>query len=145
MAAVPKWYLPVTIVALIWNLLGCAAYLADVTTSPEAVAKMTPVQQQMYASRTAWGVGATATAVWFGAAGCVGLILRKRWAMPLLVISLLGVLVQDFAIFVASKVGAQAGAMAFVLQGLVLVVAIRLVLLARSAAAKGWFGGAAAA
>ena len=26
----PRWYLPVAIVALAWNLLGCLAYLADV-------------------------------------------------------------------------------------------------------------------
>jgi hypothetical protein len=137
--------MPVTIVALLWNLLGCAAYLADVSIKPEDVAKMTPAQQQMYASRPAWAVAATATAVWFGAAGCLALVMRKRWAIPLLVVSLLGVLAQDVALFVASGAAAQAGPTAFVLQGLVLVIAVWLVFFARGAAAKGWLGGGAAA
>jgi hypothetical protein len=144
MSAVPKWYLPVTIAALLWNLLGCAAYLADVSIKPEDLARMTPAQQQMYASRPAWAVAATATAVWLGAAGCLALVLRKRWAVPVLVVSLLGVVVQDLALFVLSGAAKLAGPPAFILQGLVLVVAVWLVFFARGAAARGWLGGAGA-
>lgn len=144
MSPTPRWYMPVAIVALLWNLLGCFAYLSDVTMSPEAIAKLTPAQQQMYASRPAWSVAATAIGVWFGAAGCLGLILRKRWATPLLLASLLGVVVQDVALFVMSGAAAAAGPVAYVLQGCVLVVSILLVVLARTAATRGWLGGAAA-
>lgn len=144
MSATPKWYLPVTIAALLWNLLGCAAYLADVTISPEALAKMTPAQQALYASRPAWAVAASAIAVWFGAAGSLGLVLRKRWAAPLLIGSLLGVLVQDLALFVMSGAIREAGPVAMVLQGVVLVVSVLLVVLARNATARGWLGAGAA-
>lgn len=144
MRPTPKWYLPVTIVALLWNAFGCFAYLSDVTMSPEAIAKLTPAQQQMYASRPAWAVAATAIAVWFGAAGCLGLVLRRRWATGLLLASLLGVIVQDLALFLLSGAAAAAGPVAYVLQGCVLVVSILLVWLARTAAARGWLGGAAA-
>jgi hypothetical protein len=145
MGVIPKWYLPVTILALLWNLLGCAAYLSDVMLTPEDVAQMTAAQQAMYAARPAWAVAATATAVWFGAAGCLGLILRKRWARPLLVASLAGVIVQDVALFGMSDAAAAAGPSAMVLQGLVLLVAIGLVLLARKAAARGWIASPRAA
>jgi hypothetical protein len=134
----PKWYVPVAIVALLWNLLGCAAYLSDVMLTPADVAKLSAAQQALYASRPAWSVAATAIAVWGGAAGCVGLIMRKRWASPLLIASLLGVIAQDAWLFVLSKSAAQAGAVAFALQGLVLLVAVGLVMLGRKAAAKGW-------
>jgi len=77
-------------------------------------------------------------AVWGGAAGCLGLILRRRWATPLLVASLAGVIVQDVALFVVSEAGPQAGASAMALQGLVLAVAIGLVVLSRRATARGW-------
>lgn len=137
----PKWFKPVAIIALLWNLLGCAAYLSDVMISPEALAQMTLAQQAMYAARPAWAVAATAVAVWFGAAGCLGLILRKRWASPVLAASLAGVIVQALAIFVISDAGAQAGAVAYAMQGVVLMIAIGLVLLARKAAAQGWLGG----
>ena len=75
----PKWYLPVAIAALLWNLLGCAAYLADVMLTAEDIATMSAAQQALYASRTWWAVSATAIAVWGGAAGCLGLVWRKRW------------------------------------------------------------------
>jgi hypothetical protein len=134
----PKWYMPVAIVALLWNLIGCAAYLADVTLTPEDVAKMSAAQQALYNSRPAWAVAATAIAVWGGAAGCVGLILRRRWATPLLIASLAGVIVQDIGLFGMTDVVAQEGPKVLVLQGLVLLIAIGLVLLARKAAARGW-------
>ena len=138
MSALPRWYLPVTIVALLWNLLGCAAYLSDVTVTPDDVARMSAEQQALYAARPAWAVAATAIAVWGGAAGCLGLILRKRWAVPLLIASLAGVIVQDLSLFLLTNAAAQAGAVAMLLQGIVLLVAIGLVLLARKAAARGW-------
>ena len=134
----PKWYMPVAIVALLWNLIGCAAYLADVTLTPEDVAKMSAAQQALYNSRPAWAVAATAIAVWGGAAGCVGLILRRRWATPLLIASLAGLIVQDIGLFGMTDVVAQEGPKVLVLQGLVLLIAIGLVLLARKAAARGW-------
>lgn len=138
MQPTPKWYLPVTVVALLWNLLGCAAYLSDVMLTPEDVAAMTPAQQALYASRSAWAVSATAIAVWGGAAGCIGLIWRRRWANPLLLASLAGVIVQDIGLFVLTDAGAKSGPAAFVLQGLVLAIAIGLVVLGRRAAARGW-------
>jgi len=62
MTSPPKWYLPVTIFALLWNLLGCIAYLSDVMLTPEDVARMSVAQQSLYASRSAWAVAATAIA-----------------------------------------------------------------------------------
>lgn len=136
MEQAPKWYMPVAIVALLWNLIGCMAYLSDVMMSPDALAKMTEAQQAMRAARPAWSVGATAVAVWFGAAGCVGLIARKRWATPLLVASVVALIVQDVSLFMLA--GAKADSNALGLQGLVLLIGIALVWMARTATAKRW-------
>jgi hypothetical protein len=95
----PKWFLPVAIIALLWNLLGCFAYLSDVMLKPEDIAKMSAAQQAMYHARPAWSISATAIAVWGGAAGSLGLILRKRWANLLLIASLLGLVGQDVYLF----------------------------------------------
>lgn len=138
MTDVPKWFKPVAVVALLWNLIGCVAYLSDVTTTPEAVAQMPPAQQAVYNSRPTWAVAATAVAVWGGALGCIGLFLRKRWARPVLVASLAGVVVQDIAIFLLTDAAAITGSAAYVLQTLVLAIAIALVMLARKASERGW-------
>jgi len=125
-------------VALLWNLLGCAAYLADVTISPERLSKMTAAQQALYAARPSWAVAATATAVWFGAAGCLGLVLRRRWATWLLMVSLAGVAAQHLWLFVLSGAAGQTGAGVVAMQGLVLVISVGLVTLARRGSAQGW-------
>lgn len=133
-----SWLKPVAVVALLWNLLGCVAYISDVTMSAEAVAQMTPAQQALYQSRPAWAVSATAIAVWGGALGSIGLFLRKRWAVPVLAASLAGIVIQDLALFVLTDAALQGGAAVFVLQGLVYVIGMALFILARRAAARGW-------
>lgn len=134
----PRWFRPVSVIALLWNLLGCAAYLSDVTISPERLSGMTAAQQALYAARPWWAVAATATAVWFGAVGCLGLILRRRWSIWLLMLSLAGVMAQDLWLFVLSGAAAEAGAAVFIMQGLVLIISVALVALSRWALAQGW-------
>ena len=136
----PKWFRIVAVLALVWNLLGCAAYLVDAMMTPEDVAKLSPALQEVYRSRPAWAVGATAVAVWFGALGSLALILRKRWATSLLVLSLLGVLVQDYWLFLVSDAARVSGPAAVIMQVVVLAVAIALVMLSFRAAKRGWLG-----
>ena len=136
MSARPKWYLPVSILALLWNLMGCVAYLSDVMLTADDIAAMDATQQALYNSRPAWAVAATAVAVWGGAAGCLGLILRKRWSAVMLELSLAGVIVQDIGLFILS--GVNPGTFVMVMQGLVLLIAIGLVVLSRRAIANHW-------
>lgn len=136
MSTTSKWFTPVAILALLWNLLGASAYLMDVTMSPEAVAKMGEAERAMYASRPAWFVVAYASAVWFGVAGSLGLLLRKRWATPLFLLSLLGLIAQDLALF--SRPEVRADTTVVLLQALVFVIALSLVMLARKAERKTW-------
>ncbi len=138
MDTTPKWFMPVAIVALLWNMVGCWAYLSDVRLTPEDVAKMPEQAQALYHSRPAWAVAAYALAVWGGALGCLGLVLRKRWAVPVLIVSLVGLVLQDLGMFVLSGTGNLIPAPVYFLQGLVFLIAVGLVLLARRAAARGW-------
>ncbi len=138
MNTTPKWFMPVAIVALLWNLAGCWAYLSDVRLTPEDVAKMPEQAQALYHSRPAWSVAAFAVAVWGGALGCLGLVLRRRWAVPVLIASLVGLVLQDFGMFVLSGAAKLIPASAYVMQGMVFLIAVGLVLLGRKAAARDW-------
>ncbi len=138
MEAVPKWFKPVAIAALLWNLLGCAAYLADVMMSDEAVRALTSAERAIRSSRPLWVVSATAIAVWVGALGSVGLVMRRAWATPDLTVSLLAVLVQDIWVYGLSNAGALAGTGGYVIQGLILAIAIGLVVLAKHATKHFW-------
>ena len=134
----PRWFFVVAVLALLWNLLGCLAFAMDLCLSPADVAKMSEAQQALSNARPAWAVAATALGVLGGALGCIGLLLRRRWALPLFVVSLIGILVQDFGLFVLVDGATLAGMVAVVLQGLVLLIAIGLILLARRGIARGW-------
>ena len=138
MTPTPKWYMPVAILALLWNLIGCAAYLSDVMMTPEAVSQLPADQQALYAARPAWAVAAYAIAVWGGALGSLGLVLKKRWASPLLMASVAGLVVQDLALFVFSPAAGAVSPVAYVLQGMVFVIALALVRLAGTGSARGW-------
>jgi hypothetical protein len=138
MTDAPKWFKPAAIIALLWNLMGCAAYLSDVMLTPEDLAKMSAAQQALYAARPAWSVGATAIAVWGGTLGCIGLLLRKPWSFMVLLLSLAGVIAQDVALFGLGDAAVDTSV--YILQGLVLLVAVGLVLLSRKAIDQGWVG-----
>jgi hypothetical protein len=142
MQSPPRWYKPLCVILLSWNLLGCMAYLNDVTLKPEDVAKMPADMQAMYAARPMWAVAAFATAVWGGALGSLLLLLRKRAALPLLVASVVSLVFQNFGLFVLAGAG-RTNPAAYIVQGLVFAIAVGLVVLARRATARGWLGAAA--
>lgn len=138
MNAPPKWFKIVAVVALLWNLLGCFAFASDLKLSPDDVAKLSAAQQTLYAARSGWAVAATAVAVLGGALGCVGLLMRRKWALPVLVLSLIGIVVQDFGLFVLVDGATLAGPVAVVMQAIVLAIGIGLVWLSRKGIARGW-------
>jgi hypothetical protein len=75
-------------------------------------------------------------AVFAGAIGSLGLILRKRWTAILLELSLAGVIVQDIGLFILS--GVDAGTAVMAMQGVVLLIAVGLVVLSHKAIARRW-------
>ena len=134
----PKWLIPTAVAALLWNLMGCAAYIMNAMVTPEEIAALPLDQQHIYAIRPAWAVGATAIAVWLGALGSLLIALKMRWAMPVLAISLVGIVFQDAWLFVLSDAGASAGGVAYILQSLVLLIGIALLALSLRANSAGW-------
>lgn len=138
MTRAPLWFKVVSILALLWNLMGVFAFVADASMGPDEIAKLSAAQQAMYAARPAWAPVATGIATIGGVVGCLGLLFRKRWALYALVASLLGVIAQDAAILGLPGGIAAIGMVPVVLQGIVLLIAVGLVLLARKAIAKSW-------
>jgi hypothetical protein len=72
-----------------------------------------------------------------GTLGCLLLLLRKRLAVPMFALSLAGIVVQDIGVFVVAGAG-KGDPVPIVLQGLVLIIAIGLLFLARKARANAW-------
>ena len=132
------WFWIVSIIALVWNLMGVMAYLAQVTMSPEAMAALPENQRLLYQSTPSWATGAFAIAVWGGTLGCILLLLRKKLASLLLIVSLLGVLVQLYHSFFISNSFAVFGPGGMIMPGMVVVFGIFLIWFSRKAASNQW-------
>ena len=81
------WFWVVSVVALVWNAMGVVAYLGTVMMTPEAREAMTEPQRALLDATPAWATGAFALAVWGGALGSLLLVLRKKLATTVLIVS----------------------------------------------------------
>ncbi len=124
--------------ALVWNLLGFVFYLSSVTRSPEALTAFTEAQQAFLNATPVWATSAYAIAVNAGVLGSLLLLLRKGWAVPLFVVSLAGIVVQDLHAFVFSNGFEVWGTDAVYLPSIVMVIGVALVMYSRKAKNKGW-------
>ena len=124
--------------ALVWNLIGLVAYISSVTISPEALAKMTAEAQAFYSGTPKWATAAFALAVNAGVLGSLFLLLRKSWAVPLFVLSLVAVVVQNVDAFMLRNAYGLSGINGVVLPALVFIVAVLLLIYSRNVQERGW-------
>jgi hypothetical protein len=134
----PTWFWIVSVVALLWNLLGVMAYLARVFMSPEALAALPEAERMLQETTPAWATAAFAFAVWGGTLGSVLLLLRKEWALPVLLVSLAGIVVQLTHSLFFSKALEVYGPGGLAMPIMILLFAIFLVWFVRKAQATGW-------
>ncbi len=140
LATTPRSFWIISGVFLVWNLMGVMAYLMQVTMSDEAMAALPEAQRDLYLNTPAWATGAFAIAVFGGTLGCIFLLIRKSWAVPVLILSLVGVLVQMFHVFALSPALEVLGAGSVVMPTLITAGAVFLIWYARMARSRDWIG-----
>ena len=74
---------------LVWSLMGCLNFISQM--NEEVVAQLPELYQLIIKSRPLWATAAFAVAVFGGAVGCILLLLRRRVATQVLLVSLLGI------------------------------------------------------
>ena len=84
---VPGWFSLAAIASILFMALGCAGYLVSVLSDP---ASLPLDQRNLLEARPIWMVAAYAIAVWLGLFGAIALLMRKKAAEPLLLVSLIG-------------------------------------------------------
>lgn len=87
----PGYFWFVALAGLGFELLGCLAYILEVTTD---VATLPLDERSLREATPSWITAAYAVAVWGGLCGAVGLLLRRRWSSVTLLVSLVAVVVQ---------------------------------------------------
>lgn len=133
-----KWFKIVAIIALVWNIFGVIAYFIEVSMTDEAMAALEPTIRDFYESRPTWAISAFAVAVWAGFLGSILLVMRKELAQPVLIISLIGLIAQNYYSFFMTDYFQIVGYGAAVLPIVVMLFSGYLVWLARYASNQGW-------
>jgi len=134
----PLGYWIIAVFALVWNLLGVAMWYLQVTMSAEQLALMTDAQRQVHEATPGWLDIAFAVAVFAGVLGALGLLLKKRWAAPLFLLSLIALLVQVIGAFAVTPAWAAYGAAGLAMPAVLLAIALFLLWHANRARARGW-------
>ena len=134
----PTSFWVIAIAALVWNLLGAAMFYMQVNMSPEQLAAMTAEQRQVYEGTPPWLNIAFGIGVFGGVLGAIGLLMKKKWATPLFLISLIAVLVQMVAAYALTPAWAVYGITGLIMPVLVVLVALLLWRYSGKAAARGW-------
>lgn len=134
----PTWFWVAGVLALLWNLAGVGQYLAQAFMSDEAKSLMTAEQLTLLEETPTWLTAIFAIAVWFGALACVGLLMRKKWAKSLFLISLIAVVVQmGYSTFMTNAAEVY-GTMAIVMAITTTFIAALLFYFSSVAIKKGW-------
>ena len=82
------------IIALVWNALGVVAYLGQAFMTDEIKATIPEDQLAIIESTPAWATAAFAIAVWAGLLASLFLLIKKKIAKSVFIISLVGIIVQ---------------------------------------------------
>jgi hypothetical protein len=133
----PIWYWVAAVGAVLFECLGCIFYLAEVRLSPEQIATLPLDQAAMLSARPGWYYAAFGVAVWVGLAGSVGLLLRRAWAVPALLVSLIAVVVQFSAVLIVPEMRTVSSD-ALLGPIVVALVCYGIFMLSRLAKRRGW-------
>ncbi len=131
----PRWFGAAAIAILLWEIFGCTSYVLHVTGDQ---ASLPAEQAAMWAATPAWSVAAYAVAVWVGLAGAVLLVMRRRLAEPLLLVSLIAVLVQFSSLLLVPELRDATPPGAWVMPAFIIIVCAAIWLFARRAKQQGW-------
>jgi hypothetical protein len=134
----PTSFKVIAILALLWNLLGVAMFYLQISMTPEAIAALPAPQREVDEATPSWLNLAFAVAVFGGALGAVGLLLRKRWAVPCFLVSLLALVVQIVSAYLVTPAWTAYGAAGLAMPVVLLAIALFLLWYARKAERNGW-------
>jgi len=131
----PIWFWIISVVALLWNSAGVMAYLGRAFMTDDIIAQLPKEQQaEFLVEYPSWYTAAFALAVFCGALGCIALLLKKKWAHSLFIISALGAIVQHTYLFMNLE---MTGA-TLVMPIMVIIVCLFLIWFSKSSISKGW-------
>jgi hypothetical protein len=132
---VPAWYWAVAIAALLFEGAGALLFANSLMLDPSTL----PLDQRaIYDATPQWMTIAWAVAIGAGLLGALGLLLRRRLAESLLLISVLAVVVQFAGLFVVKQLREMTPEDHLLVPVVILMLAYAFWQAAKLARKKGW-------
>ncbi len=124
----------------VWNLSGLYMYYQMSITTPEQLqaAGYNTAQIAHVLGTPKWAHSAYAIAVNAGVLGVIFLMLRKNWAIPMFVLSLVGALIQDLDAYILRGALEHFDAFWLVIPITVVVICVFEIWYSLRAKAQGW-------
>ena len=137
----PAWFWMVVILLLVWNLIGGVICIQQFRLGADAMGPADAYQRALVARLPAWHRWDFAVTEVLAIGGSLALLGRRRGALPLAVLAVVGIALQFGYLFAATDVIAHEGfAKAAGLPIVIIVIALFQVTLARTAVRRGWIG-----
>ncbi len=127
-----------SIIAIIWNTMGVNAYLQQACKTDSFKAMYTEQQLDLIANAPAWSTAAFAIAVFGGFLGALLLILRKKLAYSVFILSTIAAFIQMYYNFVIIDSVAVYGPGATIMPIMIIVFAFAEIMYSKYASKKGW-------
>lgn len=133
------WHLWVVgVLSLLWNAVGAFDYVMTQTQNEGYMSSFTPEQLDFFYGFPSWVVAFWALAVWGGVLGSILLLLRKKLAATVFLVSFVSMVVTTIHNFVLSNgLEAIGDPFALVFSGLIFVFALLLYIYARAMSNRG--------
>lgn len=133
------WHLwLVGILGLLWNLMGAYDYLMTQTQNEAYMSQFTPEQLEYFYGFPSWAVAFWAVAVWGGVLGTILLLLKKRLAVPVFMVSFLSMVVTSVYNFILSDgLEMMGGVGPLLFSALIFLFALGLWIYSRAMAKRG--------
>ncbi len=137
---VPVVFWIISIIALLWNLMGVGAFLFDsFMMTPKVIGVMEEPMKSFYENSPGWIKIPYGIATIGGLLGAILLLLRKKLALPVFVISLVAVIIQMAASLLATDAIEVLGMQQAVIMPLFIVaIGAFLVYYSRKSIANNW-------
>ena len=125
------------ILFLLWNLIGCAAFIMQSTMDLAELAQSDPLQAQIWEAMPIWAWAAYLIAVVSGTLGAIALLAKRSLAIPLSALCLISVLVQFSYTFLLTDLLNQRGFASALFPLVIILIALGQTLYAMAAKRKG--------
>ena len=136
---VPKWFWVISIIFLLWNIMGMLSFFMHTFITEDAIAKLPENERALYGEYSIWTTILFAIATFGGFLASIGLVMRKKWSKLIFIISFLAIVPQmTHNIFFTTSIEVYGLAQAVTMPIMVVLIGAFLIWFSGFSGKRGW-------